>query len=227
MMTVQSNACAWQRLQLGEVFPHFLEVCRFSTWPSSVQIVETQFDIGHTFHWDLMPDVDQTDAVATAAKQLSTCNVSSSGTFKLSWMNLPDGPALPIRILSALAPLAGSIPALCLENCPITASLLDELARSLPYTHTLFLKCCAIRNDAWVRLLTLSSVTAISFKSRVPLAEAVALAAAVPRAMQLWLDVQVLQHFGPRNRASWDVFVASLAERRMASGLPPVIIAEI
>ena len=228
-LPVQSDACAWRKLQLGELFPDFREVCRFTSWPSSVKLVKpwsTPLE-SHTFHWDIMPDVDQTDTVATAAQKLSTCDLSSSGTFKVSWQNLPEGPASPIRIISALAPLAASIPALCLENCPITASLLDQLARSLPHTHTLFLKCCAISNDAWVRLLTLSSVTALSFKSRVPLAEAVALAASVPRALQLWLDEKVLRNFGARNRASWDVFVASLAERRMASGLPPVIIAEI
>ena len=227
---VQSDTCAWRKLQLGEMFPHFRDVCRFTTWPSSVKLIKTWFTPiqGHpTFYWDIMPDVDQTDTVATAAQKLSTCDLSSSGTFKVSWLNLPEGPASPIRIISALAPLAASIPALCLENCPITASLLDDLARSLPHTHTLFLKCCAISDDAWVRLLTLSSVTALSFKSRVPLAEAVALAASVPRAMTLWLDEKVLRNFGARNRASWDVFVASLAERRMASCLPPVLIAEI
>ena len=141
---VQSDACAWRKLQLGNMFPDFQEVCRFSTWPSGVKLIETQCLEGpYTFHWRLgQPSVEQTAAVATAAQRLSTCDFSSSGTFKLSWQkwqgvghHISDA-AAAADVISALAPLAGSIPALWLVDWPISTLLLDELARSLPHTHT-------------------------------------------------------------------------------------------
>ena len=170
-MPVQSDTCAWRKLQLGNMFPDFREVCRFSTWPSNVKLVETQCLEGpYTFHWKLgQSSVEQTDAVATAAQRLSTCDLSSSGTFKLScWQNwqgvehhtgISDA-AAAVGIISALALLASSIPALWLIGWPISASLLDELAWLLPYTHTLIITDCTIGEDARARLLRLCSAAA-------------------------------------------------------------------
>ena len=226
---VQSDACAWRKLQLSENFPDFRDVCRFTTWPSNVEL------IGSHFHWNFdPPSAAQTDAVATAAHRLSTCNLSSSCTFNLSWKDAPDVATIA-DIISALAPLAGGIPALCLEYCPITAALLDELALSLPHTHTLiFEDGCAIYSDAWVRLLTLTFVTTIYFNSKINLGKALALATSVPRGMSLSFGCYGgfypaeapprVQRLLRREPEAWDRFKAFLAKRRTAAGLPPVLI---
>ena len=245
---VQSDACAWRKLQLGNMFPDFREVCRFSTWPSGVKLVETQCLEGpYTFHWKLgRPSVGQTGAVATAAQRLSTCDLSSSGTFKLSWhigvcrrgMWQREGPqisddAAAAGIISALAPLAGSIPALWLDNWPVSASLLDELAWLLPYTHTLIITDCTISEDAWARLLRLPSVTAFSNRSEVPMVEALAPAVQpVPQSLsRLWLSENRNSRYmsyaaRDRGQASWNALTATLSEQRIAMGLPPVVIAD-
>ena len=233
-MPVQSDSCAWRKLQLGCMFPDFRDVCRFSTWPSSVQVVEIDRpdrscfeDVLTSCQWMLdPPSAAQTDAVAAAAQKLATCNISLSGTFTVIWKQMPDIASSTADILSALAPLAGRIPSLGLRNWPITSALLDELVLSLPHTHTLVIEEeCTISSEAWVRLLTLSSVTTLTFLAKVPLAEAVALAVSVPRAIHLSFGCNGYPAFRTRReRATWDTFVASLAARRTALGLPPVII---
>ena len=231
---VQSEACAWRMLKLV-LFPSFEDVCRFSSWPRfSLQKDEHDHP---NFSWILGPhSPEQTMALATAAARLATCTDIDLAwlacAFTIGWTDFPsEETASAIGVISALAPLADKLLALRLEGWTISAAILDELALALPHTHSLDFTDCIITSSAWVRLLTLTSVTRLSFSKefgnqparlRPKLHEATAFAASVPRAMALSLGQGVLE---AADVGAWDTFLESLEMRRMVLGLPMLTIA--
>lgn len=233
--TVQSEACAWRVLRLVR-FPAYQDVCRFSTWPHFSLQNSTSGDTD--FSWSLgQHSPEQTLATATAAARLATStNIDMAwfdSGFTIGGNDLPTKEfASAVGVISALAPLADKLQTLCLENWTISATLLDELAQALPNTHTLELRHCIITGEAWVRLLTLTSVTRLSISAQGPfyppaswprltLHEATVFSASVPRAMTLSLSSAALK---AGDVAAWDIFLESLEMRRMALGLPPLTI---
>ena len=232
---VQAEGCAWRVLKLSE-FPSYKEVCSFSTWPRfSLQSQHASI----RFSWTLRQhSPEQTLALATAAARLATCSEIAwpDSGFTVIGFNDPlptEESASIIGVLSALAPLANKLPTLCLSRWAISAALLDELALALPHTHALELMDCFVSGEAWVRLLTLTSVTRLSISTpnymspptmlRVALHEVTAFSASVPRAMTLPLGKSTLED---ADVDAWDAFRQSLVTRRMVLGLPLLTIAQ-
>ena len=161
--TVQSEACAWRVLRIFQ-FPSFQDVCRFSTWPQ-ISLQQGNAAVTRFPSWTLGQHCpEQTLALTTAAVRLATCTDSN-----LSWLGngftlrCTEESASAVGVISALAPLADKIPTLRLEGWTVGAVLLNELALALPHTHGLDLMDCIVTSEAWVRLLTLTSITRLSF----------------------------------------------------------------
>ena len=227
---LQSDACRWRRLQIGH-FPSFWDVCRFTSWPTVCLALFGEYPACWTLG---PPSPGQTQAVAQAATRLASCTGSMlhGKSFVISWESFPTDPASSAGIISALAPMAGNITALSLNNWTITAALLDELALSLPHTSRLHFRRCTFTSEAWLRLLTLASVTAIFFhavtkpEDRLPehqvrLLDAVAYTLSVPRAMKIYFQEGCLS---ASDLLAWRAFVPSLATRRSLLGVPPLTI---
>ena len=227
---LQSDACTWRRLKLF-IFPSFWDVCRFTTWPDLSLIIYP----GHPARWTLNPhSPDQTRAVAKAATRLALCSGSMlrDKPFAIVWESVPTDPSLSAGILSALAPMADNIATLFLDNWTITAALLDELAQSLPHTSSLYLVRCTFTSEAWLRLLTLTSVRALYFlaltkpedrlpEHQVQLVDVVAYTLSVPHAMKLFFHEGCMT---ASDMLAWKAFVPSLVTRRTLLGVPPLTI---
>ena len=235
---LDSDSCAWQVLKLANL-PSFNTVCQFTAWPR-VLLNMTNSDFKCFSNWQLDPPCPaQTAAVLTAAERLTTCSYTASALgdlFIIKWEERLQDPASAAGIISALAPLARMIPKLRLINWPISAALLDEVAQALPQTSDIaFQYGCSMTSDAWVRLLTLTSVTHISFflmGKSIQLADFVSFMTAVPRAISVGFDRRYIpvMDFAPVMSASdleaWDRFEPSLAQRRRDMGLPPLTITD-
>ena len=235
---LDSDSCAWQVLKLASL-PSFKTVSRFTTWPR-VLLEMTCSDFECFSNWKLGPPCPaQTAAVSKAAERLSTCSYTASALgdlFIIRWEEKLQDSASAAGIISALAPLAIMIPKLRFLNWPISAALLDEVAQALPHTSSIgFEGGCSLTSDAWVRLLTLTSVTHISFfmmGETIPLADFVSFMTAVPRSMSVGFfrcHVPIMD-FAPvmssGDLEAWERFEPSLAQRRMALGLPALTITE-
>ena len=232
------DLCSWQLLKLA-ILPSFNAVSQFTAWPRV--LIECIPSFEPFSNWQLGPPCPaQTAAVATAAERLSTCTytpLALGDFFVISWEKRPKDPASAAGIILALAPLAGLIPKLLLKNWPINAALLDEVAQALPHTSNIAFELgCSLTSDAWVRLLTLTSVTEISFLlmgETIQLADFVSFMTAVPRAMHVGLAhgcLPILDFCSPLLSASdleaWDRFEPLLAQRRIALGLPALTITD-
>ena len=177
---IQSDACAWKTLSLDGL-PSFHVVQRFTLWPRLRLFVSNKIT-----RWRLgAPSLDQDLAVAGAAVKLSTCNLN---TFMIS-LSFDSVMTLgsPDTVLRALDLLAASICGVHLHHCRISARCLDVIAESLPSLKYLILADSAMEEEAWLRLLSLTSVTRITLKeaSRVSAVHLTAFTSAVQRAVQI------------------------------------------
>ena len=256
--TVQSEACAWQVLELCQL-PDFQDILRFTVWPHVQLKYNIDADDCHQWRvehgcdgcsckwkhdWLLAaPGPEQRQAVAEAATRLSACvsggPLDWGGAFGFGWKRKPYDAADFLGLISALAPVADMIPSLCLDYWSVTEALLDEVSQALPHTHRVIFQDCTFTSEAWLRMLTLESVTEFSFctgrcacfsyPNRVSLTELTTLAACVPRALTLEIEKGSFQGPDPDSGSSnedelWDHFVASLGRRRSLLQLPPVTI---
>ena len=225
---LQSDACGWRKLQLL-ILPSFRDVCRFTKWPAAALMLFPRYHPWESA-WELgPPSLGQTQAVAKAATRLATCSGSllRGKPFVIRWGSFPTDPASSAGIISALAPMAGNITAIGLDTWAITAALFDELEQSLPHTNCLNFHRCTFTSEAWLRLLTLTSVTALNFHAaittlpehQVQLLDVVAFTLSVPRAMKIYFQEGCMC---ASDLLAWKSFLPSLATRRTLLGVPPV-----
>ena len=225
-----SDACTWRKLQLRQL-PSFQDVCRFTTWPAvSLALLDE-----YPAFWALgPPSPGQTQAVAKAATRLASCSggMLHGKPFSIRWKYVPTEPESSAGIISALAPMADDITVLSLDNWTITTALIDELAQSLPHTSRLHFRRCTFTSEAWLRLLTLTSATALYFHAstklgdrlpehQVQLADAIAYALSVPHAMKIFFHEGCMSAF---DMLAWKAFIPSLETRRTLLGVPPLTI---
>ena len=250
---IQSDACAWQVLRLWHV-PDFRDICRFTVWPR----VRLEYngkahdrEVGSSnscrcacdkyawsYDWQLTkPGTQNRRAMADAALRLTTCSggkLDWGGAFCIGWDEEAAGADVAetaAGMLSALAPLAAKLPALCLTRWPVTEALLEEVSQALPHTRRIIFQGCTISSEAWLRMLTMESVTELCFcrpcgnyyrdDGGLQLPELAAFAASVPRVLTLETSGCLFDRRDGGNE-EWAAFKANLARRRLLLNLPVV-----
>ena len=211
---VQSGGCEWRVLRIGGFEAGFPSCEALGRFTAAMPLLQLYCD--DPTYWEL-DSISQAEgpAVAKAAawlSQLSNCPKELA----IGWgeENIPDA-ASTSGVISALAPLSGLV-SLELVRWEVTERTLDELAVALPNVSQLTLDSCSISGGAWLRMLSLSSVTHLSLiRTPVPLSQVVAFASAVSRPM-------VLRCLGSTGQAGWDDFQGTLMEQRRLTGLPPI-----
>ena len=220
---VQSDACMWRKLQiLGYLFPTPADLCSFTAWPPHLRLLfDRDYDIGGWVLDARLPYSRQSLALTTAAARLSQSLVPTDNIgwddFSLGWGKAIPDAAAAVGFISALAPMSAlSIPRLTLDHWPVTERTLDELVKALPFVSELTLVDCSISSGAWLRMLSLKSVTHLAlFRAPVSLTQVVAFTSVVSHYM-------ALECADSTDDAGWHDFQGALMEQRRQTGLPPI-----
>ena len=210
---VQSGGCAWRILRIGGLGAGFSSCKAFGRFSAAMPLL--QLYCTNTVYWEL-DSISQAEGptVAKAAawlSQISNCPHELS----IGWgVYIPDSIST-VGVISALAPMS-NLTSLQLLDWPVTERTLDELALALPNVSKLAFKFCSINSSAWLRMLSLASVTHLSLiRTPVTLKQVVAFTSVVLRPVTLLCA-------NSTNQAGWDDCQGALMEQRRLTGLPPI-----
>ena len=227
---VQSESCAWRILRL----PDFRTWRSFGRFTAAMPLLHLYLDDATGWRLDHTAGPAQAPAVAKAAAWLSQISNSPKELSVSPW-SIQDA-ASTVGVISALAPLSGLV-SLELVLWPITERTLDELVLALPDVCKLTFVSCSISSGAWLRMLSLTSVTDLTISDHpwtsmdgtamgntVPLAQIIAFTSDVSHAVTLNFTRDSVSD---ADRAGWGAFKETLEEQRRIRGLPKITVSII
>ena len=217
---VQSSSCAWKVLTvMGCYYPSCKTLGRFTAAMPSLHLYcdEPAF-------WDL-DDASQVEggSVAKAAAWLSHIR-NCPEELSIGWViHIPDAATTTAGIIAALAPLSGLV-LLELYHWPVSEATLDELALALPNVGKLILNSCSMSSGAWLRMLSLTSVTDLRITrsldgETISLAQIIAFTSAVSRPMALTFAGGCMSK---TDQAGWEAYEEE--QRRQNIGQPQRVV---
>ena len=215
MLEVQSDSCTWRILRLKSGFPSCQDLGRFT---SAMPLLHLYCEGSVQWFWGA---AEEGPIMAKAAAWLSQIRNSPG---ELSLWPREGAAASHAGIISALAPLSGPVVSLQLGCWPVTDGTLEELAASLPNVHKLTLWSSSISNNAWDRMLSLSSVKDLSMYgpaaggNTTPLAQIITFTSAISRPMALTFGNGAISM---DDQAGWEAFEK---EERRSSGLQQITV---
>ena len=227
---VKSDGCMWRILRIED----------FQTWRSFSRFAAAmpllQLYINNAVGWELDATRQAEGlAVAKAAAWLSQISNCPKELF-IGWEinKIPDATST-VGCISALAPLS-SLVSLELLDWPVTERTLDELALALPNVSKLTLDSCFVSSGAWLRMLSLTSVTDLTIiqhtrnapaldgrgvSKTISLAQIIAFASAVLHPMTLNFNRGFVSD---ADWEDWEIFKETVNEQRQVGGLPQVTV---